>query len=305
MANAKGQEIEAVDFNVIRNKINLVMGTGIGQLGYGQTVYSNDVATSQQVAADQWNLLRYDLFNARIHQDGTSPTIAQASPGSVITFSSANPNNQYDSQANIATLNKFNIGTGQFAIDSGASVTRSTSWLSSVSCTCTVTFGSADQARWFFNSGGKIRFTSSRTGGTASVQNSAWSSLLAGAGTVEFGAATPPGINFYSLTNSSQIFYTAGASGAYSGNIYSLSAQSNVANNVNGGATVLQFSILWQDGYVYSGTGGTSFPDLIDGTLTLTVDELRASGVLQNGTGTPGVFSITRPSYSITAIIGS
>ena len=62
MANAKGQEIEAVDFNVIRNKINLVMGTGIGQLGYGQTVYSNDVATSQQVAADQWNLLRYDLF---------------------------------------------------------------------------------------------------------------------------------------------------------------------------------------------------------------------------------------------------
>lgn len=305
MANAKGQEIEAVDYNVIRNKINLVMGSGIGQLGYGQTVYSADVAQNQQITADQWNLLRYDLFNARVHQDGTSPTIVQANTGSVITFSSANPNNQYNSQADIATTNKFNIGTGQFAIDAGTSVNRSTSWLSSVSCTCTVTFGSADQARWFFNSGGKIRFTSSRTGGTASPQNSAWSSLLTGSGTVEFGAETPSVVNFYSLTNSSQIFYTAGASGAYSGNIYRLSAQSNVANNVNGGATVLQFSILWQDGYVYTGSGGSLTPDTVDGTLSLVVDELRASGVLQNGTGTPGVFSITRPSYSITAITGS
>lgn len=305
MANAKGQEIEAVDFNVIRNKINLIMGAGIGQSGYGQSVYSSDVAQSQQITAQQWNLLRFDLFNARVHQDGTAPLIVQAGQGSVITYSSANPNNQYNSQADIATVNKFNIGSGQFAIDSGASTTRTTSWVNSVSCTCTVTFGSADQARWFFNSGGKIRFTSSRIGGSSSAQNSAWSSLLTSAGTVEFGAATPSGINFYSLNNSSQIFYSAGLSGAYSGNIYRLSAQSNVANNVNGGATVIQFTILWQDSYVYTGSGSSSAPDNVDGTLSISVDELRASGVLQNGTSSPGVFSIVRPSYSITSITGS
>lgn len=305
MANAKGQEIEAVDYNVIRNKINLVMGTGIGQLGYGQTVYSADVAESQQITAQQWNLLRYDLFNARVHQDGTSPTIVQATPGSVITFSSANPNNQYNSQADTANVNKFNIGSGQFALDAGASTSRTTSWLSAVSCTCTVTFGSADQARWFFNSGGKIRFTSSRSGGTASAQNSSWSSLLASAGTFEFGAVTPSGVNFYSLNNLVQTFYSASSTGSYSGNLYTLSAQSNVANNINGGATVIQFTAVWQDSYVYTGSGSSTFPDLVDGTLTLTVDELRASGVLQNGTGTPGVFSITRPGYSITPITGS
>jgi hypothetical protein len=305
MANAKGQEIEAVDYNVIRNKINLVMGPGIGQLGYGQTVYSADVAESQQITAQQWNLLRYDLFNARVHQDGTSPTIVQATPGSVITFSSANPNNQYNSQADTANVNKFNIGSGQFSIDAGASTSRTTSWTSAVSCTCTVTFGSADQARWFFNSGGKIRFTSSRAGGTSSAQNTAWSSLLAGAGTFEFGAVTPSGVNFYSLNNLVQTFYSATSTGAYSGNLYTLSAQSNVANNINGGASVIQFTAVWQDTYVYTGSGSSSFPDLVDGTLTLTVDELRASGVLQNGTGTPGVFSITSPSYSITSITGS
>lgn len=305
MANAKGQEIEAVDYNIIRNKINLVMGAGIGQLGYGQTVYSTDVAEDQQITAAQWNLLRYDLFNARVHQDGTSPTIVQATSGSVITFSSANPNNQYNSQADLATANKFNIGIGQFTVDAGDSSSRTTSWTSSVSCTCTVTFGSVDQARYFFNSGGKIRFTSSRSGGLSTPQNSAWSSLLTGAGTVEFGADTPSGVGFYSLTNSSQTFFSAGSSGAYAGNVYSISAQSNVANNVNGGATVILFTASWQDPYTYTGIGGTLTPDTVDGTLTWTVDELRASGVLQNGTETPGVFSIARPSYSITAITGS
>ncbi len=305
MANAKGQEIEAVDYNVIRNKINLVMGSGIGQLGYGQAVYSSDVAQNQQITAEQWNLLRFDLFNARVHQDGSTPTIVQASAGSVITFSSANPNNQYNAQADLATTNKFNVGSGQFTVDSATSVNRTTSWSSSVSCTCTVTFSSADRARWFFNSGGKIRFTSNRAGGTVSSQNSSWSSILTSAGTVEFGAITPSGVNFYSLTNSPQIFYTKSSSGAYSGNIYRLSAQSNVANNVNGGATVVQFTALWQDTYVYTGSGSSSFPDSVDGTLSLVVDELRASGVLQNGTGTPGTFSIIRPTYSITAITGS
>lgn len=305
MANAQGENIEAVDYNVIRNKINQVMGTGIGQSGYGQTVYSTDVGVNQDITAQQWNLLRFDIFNARIHQDGTTPTIVQANQGSVITFGSAHPNSQYNTQSDLATANRFNIGVGQFVIDTGTSQTRATAWTTSVSCTCTVSFGSADQARWFFNSGGKIRFTSNRVGGTASPQNASWSGLLNSAGTVEFGGIIPSAINFYSLTNSPQIFFATGSSGAYSGNIYRLSAQSNVANNINGGATVIQFTALWQDQYAYGGSGTSSFPDNVDGTLSWTVDELRAAGVLQNGTPTPGSFSITRPGYSITAITGS
>jgi hypothetical protein len=304
---AQGQNIEAVGYNVIRNKINLIMGSGIGQLGYGQTVYSSDVAQSQQITAQQWNLLRFDLFNARVHQDGTSPTIVQANTGSVITFGSSHPNNQYNSQADIATVNKFSIGPGQFAIDAGASVSRTTSWNNSVSCTCTVSFASADRARWFFNSGSKIRFNSSRVGGAATAQNQFWSSLLSSIGTIEFGAATSS-INFYSLTNSPQVFFNTIAGGAYSSVVYSanlfrLSAQCNVANNSNGGASVIQFTAVWQDDYVDLQPSPPS--DLVDGTLSLSVTELRASGVLQNGTPTPGIFSIVRPTYSITAIAGS
>jgi hypothetical protein len=300
---ATGQNIEAVNYNTIRNKINLVMGSGIGQTGYGQTVYSSDVAQSQDITAQQWNLLRFDIFNARVHQDGASPTIVSANPGSVISFGSSHPNNQYNTQADLSTANRFNIGPGQFVIDSGTSVIRETTWNTSVSCTCTVSFGTADQARWFFNSGGKIRFVSSRIGGTASPQNSSWSNLLNAAGTVEFGGISPTTINFYTLTNSPQIFFNTGSSGVYSGNNYRLTAQSNVANNTNGTATIIQFTAIWQDAYNF--TGPSSFPDNVDGTLRLTVDELRASGVLQNGTQSPGAFTILRPSYSITPITGT
>jgi hypothetical protein len=306
---AQGQNIEAVGYNVIRNKINLIMGSGIGQLGYGQTVYSSDVAQSQQITAQQWNLLRFDLFNARVHQDGTSPTIVQANTGSVITFGSSHPNNQYNTQADIATTNKFNVGPGQFSIDSGTSASRSASWENSLSCTCTVSFGSPDQARWFFNSGGKIRFNSSRVGGSATPQNQFWSSLLSSLGTIEFGA-TSPSINFYNLTNSAQIFFDSSvgstyssASYAYSANLFRLSAQCNVANNANGGASVILFTVSWQD--IYTNLGPSYTPDLVDGILSLSVTELRASGVLQNGTSTPGIFSIIRPTYSITAIVGT
>jgi len=303
MANASGQDIESIDYNFIRNKIIQVMGIGISQSGYGQTIYSSDVAPLQEITAQQWNLLRFDIFNARVHQDGTTPSIVQASQGAVITFGSAHPNNQYNIQADLAVANKFNVGAGQFVIDAGISQTRTTVWNTSVSCTCTVTFGTSDQARWFFNSGGKIRFTSNRVGGTASPQNSSWSSLLNGAGTVEFGGISPSLVNFYSLTNSPQIFFTSGSSGVYSGNNYRITAQSNVVNNSNGGATVLQFTATWQDAYSF--TGPSAFPDNVDGTLSWIVDELRAAGALQNGTQSPGTFSISRPSYSITSITGN
>jgi hypothetical protein len=301
---ATGQNIQAVDYNIIRNKINLVMGTGVGTTGYGQTVYSADVAQSQDITAQQWNLLRFDIFNARVHQDGTSPSITTVNTGSLISFGSAHPNNQYNTQADLSTANRFSIGPGQFTIDAGTSVNRTTNWSNSVTCTCTLTFGSANQARWFFNSGGKLRFNSSRTGGTDSPQNANWSSLLSSAGTVEFGGILPA-VNFYSLTNSPQVFYTISSSGVYAGNTYTLSAQCNFSNNSNGGATVVQFIATWQDPYAYTGSGSPNPPDLVSGTLTFQVSELRASGVLQNGTSTPGVFSITRPVYSITAITGS
>ena len=303
MAAGTGLIIEAVDYTTIRNKIIGIMGTGAGQSGYGQILLSSGVAIGNTVTKAQWDNLRFDLLNARIHQDGLVPTIVTATQGQPIRYGAGHPNNQYNTQADTAITNKFNIGTGQFVIDAATSTTRSTPWNASVSATVTVTFGTADQARYFFNSGSKIRCVSSRTGGTGSPQNSSWSSILDNAGAVEFGGNTS-GLNFYNLTNSYQNFYLLSASAPYySGSQYRIEVVSNVADNSIGGATQIIFRVTYTDSYAYTGSGSSSFPDNIDGTLTLTVDELRASGTLQPlGTGP---FVITRPSYSISSISGS
>lgn len=308
MANSVGSNIEAVDYNTIRNKINLIMGTGVGQFGYGQTLVSADVAQGNDITADHWKALRWDIFNARVHQDGLSPTIVTPLAGDTIKFGAGFPNNQYNSQTDIATVNKFSLGVGQFVIDSGTSSTRTTGWNTSVSTTVTVTFGTANQARWFFNSGGQIRFTSSRTGGSPFAQNQTWSATLERIGTVVF-SATSPILNFYNLTTTNQTFYSTDvstiylASSPYNTNNFIIRALCNVADNSQGGATTVVFTVTWQDAYVDANP--TPPPDIVDGNLTLTVSEARASGVLQNGTGSPGAFTIARPSYSITPITGS
>ena len=297
-----GSTILASDYNAIRNKIIGIMGIGAGQSGYGQTLLSSGVAIGNTVTKAQWDSLRYDLLNARIHQDGLVPTIVTATQGQPIRFGAGHPNNQYNTQADTAITNKWNIGSGQFVIDAATSTTRSTSWNTSLSATVTVTFATADQARYFFNSGSKIRCVSSRTGGTGSPQNSSWSNILDTAGTVAFGGNTS-GLNFYNLTNSYQTFYSLTTSAPYTGNQYRIEVVSNVADNSIGGATQLIFRVTWTDTYTYTGSGGSTFPDNVDGTISLTVDELRASGTLQPlGTGP---FVITRPSYSISGISGS
>jgi hypothetical protein len=293
---AVGSIIEDTDYNAIRAKIVNIMGPGSGQFGYGQAIVSSEVDRGLNITKDQWDALRYDILNARLHQDGLQPTIAEAVRGQPIRFSPQNPNTQYNSQSEIAIANKFNIGIGQFVIDSVSTTTRTTSWSQSVSNTVTITFGNADQARWFFNSGGKIRFTSSRTGGTATAQNSSWSNILSSTGTKDFSA-----VNFYNSTTAPQVLFFNDASGPYSQNRYTATHQCDVANNINGGATTIIIGLSWVDGYVDFNPSPP--PDQVNGTLSLVVEELRASGILLPA-GTPP-FTISRPSYTITPISGS
>lgn len=302
MAAGTGSIIENADYNSIRTKIIGIMAAGAGQSGYGQTVVSSSVAFGNNITKAQWDALRFDIINARIHQDGVPPTLTQAVQGQPIRYGAGQPNNQYDLAADVAVANKWLLGAGQFIVDSGITATRSTPWLNNVTATCTITFPTNNHARWFFNSGGKIRISSSRAGGTGSPQNASWTNLLNSAGVLSFGGNTP-GINFYNLTNVNQVFYSASASAVYTGNTYTVSVRTNTPNNVNGDGNIVYLTMSFTDVYTYTGMGSTSFPDTVDGTLSITIDEMRASGtLLPLGTGP---FVITRPAYSITAITGT
>lgn len=294
-----GDIISASDYTTIRNKIVRVVGTGDGNRGYGQAIQSSGVISGNTITKAQWDALRWDIYNALFHQTGTTPAVIQIAANSVIRYGASNPNTQYNTLSDQADTNRFDLGTGQFSTEAGTSASRTTSWASQLSSTVTVTFSTAEQARFFFNSGGKIRFTSSRTGGAATDQNASWSSLLSSVGTQAFAAVTPT-VNFYTLTSSYQTWYSsAPLSSPYSGNTLTIEALCDVANNSVGTARILTFRITWTDTYI--DVNPSPPDDIIDGTLTLSIDQIRAVGGLQPS----GLFTIVSPTYSASAPAGS
>ena len=294
---ATGDFISATDYNTIRTKIQNVMATGAGNFGYGQSTFSSLVAAGNSVTKAQWDALRYDIYNAILHQTGSAPSITTVAVGDVIRYGASHPNYQYDTLADQATTSRFNLGTGQFVTEAIDTRSFTSSWYQSVSATASVTFSTAEQARFFFNAGGKIRFASTRTGGNGEAQNTAWSNLLSTAGTQSF-VGGPAGINFFSLTSSYQTFAELSGSSAYSNNKWRLEASCNVVSNSLGTANIVNFRVTWLDAYTDSGAGGSPNPppgDLVDGTLTLTVDQVRPAGFLQPS----GTFTTVGPSSAV------
>ena len=67
-------KINSSDFNNIRTIIDGVMGVGSGSSGYGQTLNSSVKSATQLVDQTDWDNLRFDIVNARIHQTGAAFT---------------------------------------------------------------------------------------------------------------------------------------------------------------------------------------------------------------------------------------
>lgn len=291
--------VRVPDFNDIRNVIIAVMSTGSATQGYGQTIYSNAAATGDSVSKAEWDKLRYDIVNALVHQTGSLPTITEPALGDLLRFDANQPNYQYLTLANTANTNRFDIGSGQYATETLSSQSNSVSFSNSVSCTITVNFTNANQARYFFNSGSKIRFSSSFTDTLGTSQSAAWSTILSSLGTVSFGGNSPS-VNFYNLTSSDQTFYEQGSSGTYSMNRWRLQARCNVANNSSGTATQIIFTSTWRD--IYSDPGPPPPGDLVQGTMAINVSQLRAVGALYPNL-TPASFSAPTPSSIVISSI--
>ena len=306
MTGAVGTNIAAVDYNNIRSKVILLLGTGSADKGYGQTILSSAVFGGNAVTKDSWDALRYDLMNIKYHQDGVIPPLVQIQKTDPIRYGPGNPNTDYDTVADQATLNRFYIASSQAIVSTAASGQLSTSWSTQAQCTLTATFDNANKARYFFNTGSKLRITSSRTGGAATAQNGAWTSLLSSVGTVAFGGDPINTLNFYRLTDVYQQLFQLSSSTPYSNNNYLIEVKSNVADNSTGTATQIFVRVTWSDGYVDPDTlqNPGSYPasnapdDVVDGYLNLTVEEFKASGT----TFPSGNFIVTSPSYSLSSI---
>ena len=295
-----GTSIFASQYVTIQDKAESLLGIGSTTRGYGQTVQSSDVFVGNAITKAQWDLLRFDIINIKLHQDGVIPPIVQVAVGDAIGFGPSSPNTNYDILLEQAITNRFNLADNQSIVTAKATQTFSSPWSTQAQTTLTCNFADATTARYFFNSGGKIRITSTLTGGASSAQVNAWVNFLASVGTRSFGAGTDPIINYYTLTNVYQTFYQDSLSSPYSANNYRLEAKTDVADNSTGTATQLQIRITLSDSYV-DPFPATPPGDSVVGTLTVNIAEVKASGLLQPS----GSFTVTGPSYSLSSIVAS
>lgn len=152
MTYASGGLIQATDFNTRVSSVNQLWGTGSGNYGYGQSTTVGTNSAGSVVPASDWATLIARMTSMQQHQfNNTTGIPSQPTAGSIITYLS-----QVDTAITSLQNNRTTVYTNPTTAAS-VSTTNGTGWVTSSVKTFTFTFGSYDQARYFFNTGGILR----------------------------------------------------------------------------------------------------------------------------------------------------
>ena len=142
------------DYNDIQSRIAQVLGTGTATRGYGQPLNSAQIPVGRLAGISDWANLKFDIQTARLHQVGTAPTLVDLTVGELARTGPGTPLKDYEDASILADNNRLQIAAGQFLTESKANISRTwdstTSpqfWRSSISCSVTVDFVSANDAR--------------------------------------------------------------------------------------------------------------------------------------------------------------
>lgn len=288
MAYSSGSLIEATDYNgfISTNSANVngVWSVGSGDRGYGETAVST-VSSSSTITATEWSTLVSRISSLASHT-GTTITSRSAPVAGNLIQVLANVNTDI---TNVTTNRGNAVASGtQFTGWTGtAGKTGTTGGVNStIVFTHTVTFSSANAARYFFNAGGIIRWQVGKTS-TGNLGDAEWNDLagtlcgtisitgrvnnqtanIAGTsytGTTKTGGTGTPDTlatttGYYQLTTSNTILYKQFADTApYTSNYIQLQAKTGNAG------TTLDLTTTWfnAEGDTFSGgtvPSGTTF----------------------------------------------
>jgi hypothetical protein len=187
MTYVSGGLIQAADYNGFAtdsaNNINAVWSTGSGDKGWGQTAISN-VAIGATVTATQWATLVANLATSGSQTNSTLTSRTQPIAGDVIAVLA-----NVATDINTITLNRGNaVGSGtEYGVFSGTtSKTTDTgsgqaAW--TITFTHTVTFASANAARFFWNAGGIVRLKYGKTS-TGTDHDADWNTFAGLCGSI-------------------------------------------------------------------------------------------------------------------------
>jgi hypothetical protein len=300
MTYTSGSLIEATDYNTFIStgtpNLNLIWGTGSGNAGWGETALTT-VSTSANISATEWAAL-VNKLSSMGSQTGVTITSRTAPVAgntiSILANVATDLTNIYNSRGNASLL-----GTQYTSWTGTSGKTSSTAQGTNITFTHTVSFASANAARYFFNAGGliKIQFGKSSTGALGDAEwndlasNVAGAVYLAGcstganatiAGTVYAGTTviggsgtptTPSGsryaqLGWSQLTTTNQVIYKQFADTApYTNNYIQISAKTGNTE------TTLDLTTLWFNSSAQydAMSGGTAPSGTTFGTAPATI----------------------------------
>lgn len=320
MTYVSGGLIQATDYNGFVSttagaNVNAAWSTGTTSAGYGQTALST-VSAAGTVSATQWASLVNTISSMAAHQGTTITARSAPTTGTLVSVLAAvntDVTNCYNNRGNAAAVGtQF---TGWTGTNSKTATTSGATW--TITFTNTVTWASADAARYFFNAGGviKIDVAKSATGQTGDpewndlantlcgdiyITGGDYSQTIAGTvytGTTKVGGTGTPNTlatttGWFDLTagGAATIVYKQFADTApYTANFI----QHSLAKNA--GSTALTITTVWSasDGDPIS--GGTSPTGATPGTAPCTVVTYfpPSTTYLTNTWGTPSVAATT------------
>jgi hypothetical protein len=320
MTYVSGGLIQATDYNGFVSttagaNVNATWSTGTTSAGYGQTAVST-VSAAGTVSATQWASLVNTISSMASHQGTTITARSAPTTGTLISVLAAvntDVTNCYNNRGNAAAVGtQF---TGWTGTNSKTTTTSGATW--TITFTNTVTFVSADAARYFFNAGGRIKIdvAKSATGQTGDPEWNDLANTLCGdiyitggdysqtiAGTVYTGTTKVGGTGTPNTlaTTTGWFDLTAGAAATI---VYKQFADTApyTANFIqhslakNAGSTALTITTVWSasDGDPIS--GGTSPTGATPGTAPCTVVTYfpPSTTYLTNTWGTPSVAATT------------
>lgn len=186
MAYTAGNTILDDHYNGFVNDLNSLWGTGAGNEGYGQSSALSTTSAGATVTATQWETLLSRLETIATHQGTSGISYSTISAGNTIAALST-------LSGHISTVTTKRGNAGTTGSTTSASSNRTGSWNGCLTFTASVDFASHNQARYFFNAGGKVSIDFSNQGGGSGNKDTAWGNLIAAAGPVYLTSAGTSG----------------------------------------------------------------------------------------------------------------
>jgi hypothetical protein len=319
MPSTVGSEIQAAQYNSLRNTVVGILNTNYGQELFSTPTQVNNVLFP--VSSLKKRELFLDIQKTHVHHTGNINTDIAIPPSSVTIAADISQNyNQStgalsaltdgakmgynDYELAINTLSNFNPSTeniwpiGNFTLGTAIASSRSTSWggenqAQSIYHIVTFNFASSTARNQYFSAGGELRFSASLSGATDSISTD-WENLLSAIGTIRFnkwrltansGTPNPTGSGFDSLSGTYRLLYTKSGSGVYAENQYTIEARLE-------STTFLRFRIQFND------TTQDGLDESVTGTVTSSVNTFRPNSSFVFNSQTITAVSLPAPAMS-------